>query len=886
MPTCARPLAGQQADTVRAQPAIVLRLNQLITVSVRGGEQQQFELPASAGQYLSVSVEQDGINLVIMLADPAGRQLLEVTRLGSTLVPEPVVAVTGSAGVYKLTVRAQSKDAPVGRCQVQLEEQRTAAVQDENRASALRATARGGQLQFGAGTADALRRALTEYETAYKDWQAAGEPREMARTLGNLGTTYSSLRDYQNAINRYKAEADLLHSLDAAKQEASVAATVGWLYYHELRDQQQALAYLARALKRYEAADARVNAARTRTIIGMVYIELGVGAVEQRKSLAYLTAALADERELANPYAEGNVLSNLMIAWQKLQRPATAIFYGKQAVNIYQSLRTQLKELALEQDTQQTFLRSKADTYRTLADLLITEGHLPEAQQVLNMLKEEEYSELLLRGSNDAGGGGGNGGTPSPAPMTPAELEWQKRYEEVADQVTLRGRERGQLLSKPVRTAEDDKRLSVIDSQLSLAHQAFERFLDRMTNELGDTKQAARVETFREAEGLAQDLRELGGRAVALYTLVGADKYRIILITPDVQRAYEYPITGADLARKVAAFRQVLQDPHRDPVPLAQELYKIVVGPVAKDLVDAQAETLMWSLDGVLRYVPMAALHDGQQYLVDKYRNEVFTTASMARLKDMPAQKWKGLGFGVSKAQTGFNALPAVPQELHAIFRDETASGADAVGGVIPGKIMLDNAFTLDSLKLALRQQYPVVHIASHFAFRPGSDNDSFLLLGDGSHFSLGQIKNESNLFGGVELLTLSACDTANGGPGADGKEVDGLGMVAQRQGAKAVIASLWPVADASTQLLMQKFYEIRDANAGMPKAEALRQAQLTLLHGPNKAVVSDNRSRGLADEMNRGMMGDQAPGSAGSTRSSFAHPFFWAPFTLIGNWK
>src|SRR5215831_11302069 len=107
-----------------------------------------------------------------------------------------------------------------------------------------------------------------------------------------------------------------------------------------------------------------------------------------------------------------------------------------------------------------------------------------------------------------------------------------------------------------------------------------------------------------------EDLRELGPGVVALYTLVGENKYRVILTTPEFQKGYEYPIKAADLNRKVLEFREVLQNPKYDPLPLAQELYKILLGPVAKDLEKAKVHTIMWSLDGVLRYVPVSALHD------------------------------------------------------------------------------------------------------------------------------------------------------------------------------------------------------------------------------------------------------------------------------------
>src|SRR5262249_44363695 len=136
----------------------------------------------------------------------------------------------------------------------------------------------------------------------------------------------------------------------------------------------------------------------------------------------------------------------------------------------------------------------------------------------------------------------------------------------------------------------------------------------------------------------------------------------------------------------------------------------------------------------------------------------------------------------------------------------------------------------------------------SHFQFRPGNEAESFLLLGDGSHLSLAQLKEQWNVFRGVDLLTLSACDTAMGSSGATGTEVEGFAVLAQRKGAKAVVASLWPVADTSTQALMQTFYRQRESQPGMPKVEALRQAQLALLRGqgappPGPQVVALGRS-------------------------------------------
>jgi CHAT domain-containing protein len=425
-----------------------------------------------------------------------------------------------------------------------------------------------------------------------------------------------------------------------------------------------------------------------------------------------------------------------------------------------------------------------------------------------------------------------------------------------------------------------------LEASLQFAQNAFQKYLDQLLNESGKSELAKeRVFQLQESQGLMEDLRELGSGAVALYTLVGGGKYRIILVTPDIQKAFEYPIKDADLNQKVAAFREVLQDPKLDPLPLAHELYKILVAPVAKDLEQAHAETLMWSLDGVLRYVPIAALHDGKQYMVERYRNVIFTPASNSRLKDQASSSWKGLGLGVSKAQPGASALPNVPEELRSIIRDETAAST-STGGVLPGTVLLDEAFTAEAMKAALHRRYALVHIASHFAFRPGNETNSALLLGDGSFMTLAEIKTSSNLFSGVELLTLSACDTATGGADADGKEVEGFGVLAQRQGAKAVVASLWPVADEATRLLMQNFYARRNAAAGVLKSEALRQAQLDLLNGKGTTAQSSQERQLVREQKSKA--GGLQPEALFKfdPKAPYSHPYYWAPFILIGNWK
>jgi CHAT domain-containing protein/tetratricopeptide (TPR) repeat protein len=679
---------------------------------------------------------------------------------------------------------------------------------------------------------------LSDYEQALPLFRESGDRQGEAATLNNIGLAYDSLGEKEKARAYYDQAVALLrdphlcHSLAPALSNVASASL-------DAGDKQKALAYLEQALALQRTSRDREGQARTLNNIGFVYNSLG----ERQKALDSLAQALALNREMGNREGEGDTFSNLMLTWRASQ-PQASIFYGKQAVNDYQEVRQQ--KASLDKEAQRSFIKSRESTYQQLADLLIARTRLLEAQQVLELLKEEEYFQYVRRDGREASG------LDSRAAMNTAEGDFEKRYREISDALPKLARQRSELEAKqPNLTADESLQLDKINADLNVADQAFQKFISQMTSEMPES--AGGNEPLiggDDAQGIIDDLKQLGPGVAAIYTSVGEDKYRVIVFTKDIKVGREYPIKSADLYKKILAFRQALEDPRSDPRPLAQELYRILVAPVASILQGAQIETIMWSLTGALRYIPIAALHDGEKYLVERYRNTVFTPVNTSHLTDAPDSVWTGLGVGVSKAQKDFPALPAVPQELHDIFREDGAT-RDA-RGVIAGKVFLDESFTEETFFSQLQHKYSVVHIASHFQFQPGNFTNSFLLLGNGDELSLDKIKRLPNIFSGVDLLALSACETATTGVDADGKEVEGFAVLAQQKGAKSVLASLWPVADKSTPLLMEKFYQLRTDKPGTPKAEALRQAQLSL--------IRDN--------------------------PAFAHPYYWAPFILIGNWK
>ena len=227
----------------------------------------------------------------------------------------------------------------------------------------------------------------------------------------------------------------------------------------------------------------------------------------------------------------------------------------------------------------------------------------------------------------------------------------------------------------------------------------------------------------------------------------------------------------------------------------------MLIKPVEADLKASGAEVVMLNLEGFLRYIPFAALHSGQRYLVEDYALAMQTPAADTQYAESERDRTRAVGFGVTDALQDFSGLPGVAQELETLF-----DGSDNAG-VFAGMPRMNRAFSADEFALALEERPQFVHIASHFKLEPGDESKSFLLLGTGDALSLESIRTDQRFqFTDVDLLTLSACETA-GEVGSDGKEVESFATLAQASGASSVMATLWPISDASTAELMAQFY-------------------------------------------------------------------------------
>ncbi|QQS41271.1 MAG: CHAT domain-containing protein [Acidobacteriota bacterium] len=716
--------------------------------------------------------------------------------------------------------------------------------------------------------------ALGHFFEAQRTFAVYGDSKGEIASLNNIGLALFNLGDRKRSVELFQRALSLSIRI-GYKQGASAALNNLGSLYMDLRNYEVAKSYYEESLPINKELVDRRSEARNLNNLGLVY-----AYANDDKAFEFLHQSLRTQSLVGDRAGEAKTLRNLMWSWNRFGNRPIAIFFGKQSVNRYQELRK--AAMGLEDSLRKSYLEGIEDTYKKLADLLIADGRLVEAEQILRMLKEEEVFDFLRRERSDASD------LAQRADLTPREAEALKRYNEIAEKLTELGREFGKLqdlVAKGVTLSPDQEaRYKELSARIEDASRVFQVFLRQLAEEF--SKKPNTTSDVGENLALQSDLKSWGKGLVFVYTLAGEDRFRSIVVTPETQTNQKSEISSEDLNRKISAFREAVRDPSVDPRPLGKELYDIIIAPIERDLKGADARTILWSLDGNLRLLPMGALWDGEQYFAEKYRNVLVTLASRTRLGDEVASDWRALGLGVSEGRTvtdpggardiTFDPLPAVPEELAAIVRSDSSPE-----GVLPGESYLNSGFNEKELKQALLKNFKVIHIASHFSLNAGDSTKSFLLLGDGDVLTVDEIKNNPEFrFNGVELLTLSACQTAVTGKDSTGKEVEGFGYVAQRKGAKAILATLWSVEDESTRLLMAEFYRLRNENPGMTKAEALQRAQMKMIKGEIRGnQTADGRGVDKAKK-------SDASAFTADPDAPYSHPYFWSPFVLIGNWK
>ncbi|WP_392478428.1 CHAT domain-containing protein [Nostoc sp. C110] len=293
----------------------------------------------------------------------------------------------------------------------------------------------------------------------------------------------------------------------------------------------------------------------------------------------------------------------------------------------------------------------------------------------------------------------------------------------------------------------------------------------------------------------------------------------------------------------------------------SQQLYRWIIAPLEADLQAREINNLVFLPDIGLRSTPMAALHDGKGFLVEKYSIGLMPSISLTNTLYKDIKKSQILALGVSQSTQGQEPLPAVPLELSTL-----------VSKLWQGKLLLDKQATLENLKTIRRQQpFGIIHMATHADFTTGALSNSYIQLWE-DKLRLNQLRQLRLNEPEVEMLVLSACRTALG----DEESELGFAGLAVLAGVKTSVASLWSVNDAGTAALMTKFYQ--NLRTAPIKAEALRQAQVAMAKG--QIYVKNGQLEGL------GVLGNLSlpTNSADEGEQLLTHPYYWSGFTMVGN--
>jgi CHAT domain-containing protein len=335
--------------------------------------------------------------------------------------------------------------------------------------------------------------------------------------------------------------------------------------------------------------------------------------------------------------------------------------------------------------------------------------------------------------------------------------------------------------------------------------------------------------------------------AAVIYPIVLPDRVAVIAALPQQPLRYYSQTTkipAETVLANVTKLRSRIEEAEFTPQQekafnrQSKQIYDLVIAPMTADLQRTNPKTLVFVLDGALRNMPMSALYDGNQYLVEKYKLALTPGLRLLPPKGAVQGKLQVFAGGITEGRQGFVPLPGVGPEIEAINK------------LIPNESLVNANFN-DLLvgRNLVNNNSQIVHLATHGQFS-SNPAETFLLTWD-NRIDLGKlnglIKDRGSQSGeAINLLVLSACQTATG----DDRATLGLAGVAVRAGARSTIASLWPVSDEATQILMSNFYQKLVAT-NLDKAESLKTAQQSLLQ-----------------------------------TKEYRAPFYWAPFILVGNWQ
>ncbi|MBD2353385.1 tetratricopeptide repeat protein [Tolypothrix sp. FACHB-123] len=695
-------------------------------------------------------------------------------------------------------------------------------------------------------------KALELYQQALTIAKRIGDRFLEGDTLGNIGVVYDYAGQYSQALDYYQQALTIFQQIRNRQLIGITLNNIGSVH-HSMGKYTNAVEFYQQALNITREGGSRATEASILGNMGLIYRHQN----DYAKALDIYQQALAIQREIGDKPGESITLSNLGTLLERQQQSELAIAFYKQSVNVTEDIRRSLR--VLPGNLQKSYTENVASKYRRLADLLLRQNRPVEAQQILDLLKIQEANEYL----NQSRGNNNNS----------ASIDLLSQEQKIVSQLqSIQGKEielGKQLVAlrqtcQPECTTNQQQRIAELEQLQQQTRKQFNTFINST-----DVKSLVRQlnETAQEQNLRLSHLNKLRSNlpkdTVLLYPLVLDDRIEIVLVshyTPPVRRTSA--VNKQVLNQKIAEFRQALTQRTSNPKKSASQLYDWLIKPIESDLKQAQAKTIIYAPDAQLRYIPLAALYDGQKWLIERFGIYNITAASIDDLKTQRQTNLRALAgafsqgnysFQVGSQSFNFDGLTYAGKEveiLSQIIKNTTK--------------ILDKEFSPATF-VAKFNNYNIVHLATHATFTAGKPEESFILFGNGERVTLLDVEdwNLSN----VDLIVLSACETGVGDRLGNGEEILGFGYLMQLAGAKTTVASLWVVDDGGTQALMNEFYAALQ-NTNITKSQAIRQAQLALITGDFQFLDR------VKKQIN----------STPNISANFKHPYYWAPFILIGN--
>jgi CHAT domain-containing protein/lipopolysaccharide biosynthesis regulator YciM len=601
------------------------------------------------------------------------------------------------------------------------------------------------------------------------------------RSLGNLGISYYSLGKYDKAIEFHLQRLAIAQEIKDRLGEGQSLGNLGNTY-DSLDKYDKAIEFHLRSLAIKREIKDRSGEMGGLNNLAVTYKKLNR---DQEAMISY-QQALTIAREIRDRSVEGLTLANIGNLSSKANHLELAIVFYKQSINVREAIRKDIRKL--DKDIQQSYLETISSSYKRLADLLIQQDRIIEALQVLDLLKVQELEDYFKN---------------------------------------IKGSDRS---AQGVRLLEPEKAIS--DKLLAVSFDNSQEINNQLASQIQQLPKS-------EINKVPDYLQKIPQGTALLYPLILGDRLEIILFSPNtVPISRTVKISQKELETLVIDFRAALIDAGSEDVQEpATQLYQLLIKPIEAELVQAKTTTILYAPDGILRYIPIAALYDGKQWLAEKYRISNLIAYSLfdfsAQPKNSPNILAGAFGGKAGEKKFGQTALPATIREVQAIANSFNNSVT-----------LIEDQFSRQAIESKFKN-HNILHLATHAEFNIGVPDNSFIIFGNGDKIRLNEITDWQ--IPNIDLIVLSACQTGVGKLG-DGVEILGFGYQVQKAGAKQAIASLWKVDDAGTQALMTAFYgELQKGDVTV--TEALRRAQVALIKSPQ-----------------------------------YNHPNYWSAFFAIGN--